>query len=128
MSETRCPVGSADQPCSDHSLRATVRGRADWPRAAPCTADLHLPSVATGGAGSFRQAAHPPQILAAYRRLGVPEVRRHRLRLSSGTVADAAPDLIAAFSELVGHDCYPGLWCLAPWRRDGHPDHDAVGV
>ena len=36
--------------------------------------------------------------------------------------------MIAAFSELVGHDCYPGLWCLAPWRRDGHPDHDAVGL
>ena len=67
-------------------------------------------------------------ILAAYRRLGVPEVRRHRLRLESGTVSSAEPDLIAALSELVGHDCYPGLWCLAPWRRDGHPDHDAVGL
>jgi hypothetical protein len=20
-----------------------------------------------------------------------------------------------------------GLWCLAPWELDGHPDHDAVG-
>jgi len=63
----------------------------------------------------------------AYRRLRVPEVRRHRLHLESGTVSDAQPDLVAAFSELVGHDCYPGLWCLAPWQRDGHPDHDAVG-
>ena len=68
------------------------------------------------------------QILAAYRRLGVPEVRRHRLHLESGKVSDAQPDLVAAFSELVGHDCYPGLWCLAPWQRDGHPDHDAVGL
>jgi LmbE family N-acetylglucosaminyl deacetylase len=68
------------------------------------------------------------QILAAYRRLGVPEVRRHRLQLESGKVSDAEPDLIAALSELVGHDCHPGLWCLAPWRRDGHPDHNAVGL
>jgi len=67
-------------------------------------------------------------ILAAYRRLGVPEVRRHRLQLEPGKVSDAQPDLVAALSELVGHDCYPGLWCLAPWRRDGHPDHDAVGL
>jgi hypothetical protein len=48
--------------------------------------------------------------------------------LEPGTVSDAQPDLVAAFSELVGHDCYPGLWCLAPWRCDGHPDHDAVGL
>ena len=67
-------------------------------------------------------------ILAAFRRLGVPELRRHRLQLESGTVGDAQLDLIAALSELVGHDCYPGLWCLAPWRHDGHPDHDAVGL
>jgi hypothetical protein len=46
----------------------------------------------------------------------------------TSTRCDAQPDLVAALSELVGHDCYPGLWCLAPWRRDGHPDHDAVGL
>lgn len=67
------------------------------------------------------------RVLSAYRTLGVPEVRHHRLRLESGKVGDAQPDLIAAVSELVGHDCYPGLWCLAPWQHDGHPDHDAVG-
>jgi hypothetical protein len=67
----------------------------------------------------LQHPARRRQILAAYRRLGVPEVRRHRLHLQSGTVGQAAPDLIAAFSELVGHDCYPGLWCLAPWHRDG---------
>ena len=86
-------------------------------------------------AASGAIGAPPPQqpsrrrgrILAAYQRLGVPEVRRHRLQLESGTVDAAQPDLIAALSELVGHDCYPGLWCLAPWERDGHPDHDAVG-
>jgi LmbE family N-acetylglucosaminyl deacetylase len=67
------------------------------------------------------------RIPATFNRLGVPEPRLRRLRLDSGKVADAEPDLIAAFSELVGHDCYPGLWCLAPWQHDGHPDHNAVG-
>ena len=75
-----------------------------------------------------QQSRRRGDILAAYRRLGVPDVRRHRLGLESGTLSSAEPDLIAALSELVGHDCYPGLWCLAPWRRDGHPDHDAVGL
>ena len=83
---------------------------------------------AAAGAVQAAPSRHPSrrgQILAAYRRLGVPEVRRHRLHLQSGAVSDAAPDLIAAFSELVGHDCYPGMWCLAPWRRDGDAEYPA---
>ena len=100
-------------------------------------ADVEVLAVSDGdcAVSGAIEAAPPRQpsrrrghILAAYRRLGVPEVRRHRLQLESGKVSDAQPDLIAALSELVGHDCYPGLWCLAPWRRDGHPDHDAVGL
>jgi LmbE family N-acetylglucosaminyl deacetylase len=94
-------------------------------------ADVEVLAVTDGdgavGAIDAAPSRRRGQILAAYRRLGVPEVRRHRLHLESGTVSDAQPDLVAAFSELVGHDCYPGLWCLAPWQRDGHPDHDAVG-
>jgi LmbE family N-acetylglucosaminyl deacetylase len=85
-------------------------------------------SGAIDGAPLRHRSRRRGHILAAYRRLGVPEVRRHRLQLESGKVSDAQPDLVAALSELVGHDCYPGLWCLAPWRRDGHPDHDAVGL
>jgi hypothetical protein len=34
---------------------------------------------------------------------------------------------MAAVSELVGFADPEGLWCLAPWELDGHPDHDAVG-
>ena len=100
-------------------------------------ADVEVLAVTDGdraASGATHKAApqHPSQrrsqILAAWGRLGVPEVRRHRLGLESGTLSSAEPDLIAALSELVGHDCHPGLWCLAPWRRDGHPDHDAVGL
>jgi LmbE family N-acetylglucosaminyl deacetylase len=88
----------------------------------------HAASGAIDPAPLQRPSLRRRDILAAFRRLGVPEVRRHRLQLESGKVNDAQPDLIAALSELVGHDCYPGLWCLAPWRHDGHPDHDAVGL
>ena len=83
---------------------------------------------AIGATAARQPSRRRSHISAAYRRLGVPEVRRRRLQLESGTVSGAQPDVIAALSELVGHDCYPGLWCLAPWRRDGHPDHDAVGL
>jgi LmbE family N-acetylglucosaminyl deacetylase len=71
--------------------------------------DRDHPASGAVEAAPLRQPARRRQILAAYRRLGVPAVRRHRLQLEPGTVAAAAPDLIAAFSELVGHDCYPGL-------------------
>jgi LmbE family N-acetylglucosaminyl deacetylase len=100
-------------------------------------ADVEVLAVTDGdcaasGAIDATVPQHPSlrraQVLAAYRRLGVPEVRRHWLQLESGKVSDAEPDLIAALSELVGHDCYPGLWCLAPWRCDGNPDHDVVGL
>jgi hypothetical protein len=53
---------------------------------------------------------------------------RHRwLQLECGTVSGAQPDLIAALSELVGPRLLFGLWCLAPWDRDGHLDHVAAG-
>jgi LmbE family N-acetylglucosaminyl deacetylase len=92
-------------------------------------ADVEVLAVTDGDeAAPLQRPSHGRYVRATYQRLGVPEVRRHRLHLESGRVCDAESDLIAAFSELVGHDCYPGLWCLAPWGRDGHPDHDAVGL
>jgi LmbE family N-acetylglucosaminyl deacetylase len=89
--------------------------------------DRDHPASDTVEAAPSRPRPAPPDP-GRLARLGVPEVRRHRLHLPSGKLADAEPELIAAFSELVGHDCYPGLWRLVPWRRDGHADHHAVGV
>ena len=116
--EAMCAAGGLISHLAAQGADVEVLAVTDGDRAASGTTDatpLERPSWRRG------------HILAAYRRLGVPEVRRHRLQLEPGKVSDAQPDLVAAFSELVGHDCYPGLWCLAPWQRDGHPDHDAVG-
>lgn len=63
----------------------------------------------------------------AYAALGFGQVRRHRLNLQSANVAAAEVDIVAAVSELVGYDRPRGVWCLSPWHRDGHPDHDAAG-
>lgn len=45
----------------------------------------------------------------------------HRLRHPDGAVDEAA--LAAALRGLLA----PGQWCLATWRGDGHPDHEATG-
>lgn len=66
-------------------------------------------------------------LAAAYRALGLTGVRRYRLGLPGGRVEAAEHDVMAAVSELVGFAEPEGLWCLAPWELDGHPDHDAVG-
>ena len=66
--------------------------------------------------------------LGIARVLGFTRVRVHRLELRSGKVPDGEPDVVAALSELLGYDGdLPSAICLAPWQRDGHPDHDAVG-
>lgn len=54
-------------------------------------------------------------------RLGIPGVRVHRLR-----EPDSAVDAIAVAAAL--HDLTSSTDVLvAPWERDGHPDHDACG-
>lgn len=45
----------------------------------------------------------------------------HRLRQPDGAV-----DEPALFADLTGR-LWPGRWCVASWRGDGHPDHAAVG-
>ena len=66
-----------------------------------------------------QQSRRRGDILAAYRRLGVPDVRRHRLGLESGTLSSAEPDLIAALSELVDRG---NVVLLAGWASGGrHP-------
>ena len=46
-----------------------------------------------------------------------------RLELPDGQVADHEHALTSAIADRVG----PETTLIAPWRHDGHPDHDAVG-
>jgi len=59
----------------------------------------------------------------ALRRLGWADPVVTRLHLPDGRVTTHRPQLQAALEEILR----PGDWCVAPWRRDGHPDHDACG-
>jgi LmbE family N-acetylglucosaminyl deacetylase len=84
------------------------------------------------------EASHPgshviePEQLAWLRRaesrralaaLGVVPTLSAVLGLPDGGLGDSLPALRAAVRDLVGPDDV----VLAPWRGDGHPDHEAVG-
>jgi LmbE family N-acetylglucosaminyl deacetylase len=56
-------------------------------------------------------------------RLGLGDHRRVRLGLPDGDVAPHQDRVSEYLSPRVG----PGTLVLAPWRHDGHPDHDACG-
>jgi LmbE family N-acetylglucosaminyl deacetylase len=57
----------------------------------------------------------------ALERLGLPDAVVHRLGQPDGGIDQAA--VTAALIHLLS----PGQWCVATWRDDGHPDHEATG-
>jgi LmbE family N-acetylglucosaminyl deacetylase len=59
----------------------------------------------------------------ALRRLGWQEPVITRLGLPDGRVSDRRSELDDALREFL----LPDDLCAAPWRLDGHPDHDACG-
>jgi LmbE family N-acetylglucosaminyl deacetylase len=88
---------------------------------------------ATDGEGSHPDSpTRTPQELAAIRAeegrraaraLGVEQV--HRLGLPDGGVSASCEQLTRRLVEVVGDG--RGAVIVAPWRRDGHPDHEAAG-
>ena len=91
--------------------------------------------AATDGEGSHPDSPTlQPDELAALRRgegivaaglLGVEEPNVHRLGLPDGGVSTHQEPLTTAIVEVVGEG--RGTVVVAPWRRDGHPDHEAAG-
>ena len=60
---------------------------------------------------------------AALSRLGLGRPRRLRLHLPDGHVSTFEEELTDQLGDLLDGDTL----CLATWRGDGHPDHEAVG-
>lgn len=100
------------------------------------TAGLRVEVVtATAGEGSHPDSpTHSPGRLAEVRRA---ELRRATsllapvavvtcLDLPDGDVAAHEEELVAVLVATIGTDGADVLLC-APWRHDGHPDHEAVG-
>lgn len=91
---------------------------------------------ATAGEGSHPHSpTHPPAWLAERRRteleeavaLLAPAAEVSCLELADGSLVDHVPELVASLVSLIGSRGSEVLLC-APWRRDGHRDHEAVGL
>ena len=87
-------------------------------------------SVTDGEASHPDSTVYTPAELARIRqaeteealaRLGLDQAEVHRLGQPDGGIDEHA--VTAALTGLLA----PGQWCLATWRSDGHPDHEAVG-
>lgn len=77
---------------------------------------------------------HSPERLAVRRRAEAdaaldalaPDATLVFLGAVDGAVADAEERIAAALVEQIG-EAGPGTLVVAPWRHDGHPDHEAAG-
>jgi LmbE family N-acetylglucosaminyl deacetylase len=87
-------------------------------------------AVTNGEASHPRSRVHTPEALARIRvqetiaavaALGLSEESVMRLNQPDGAIDESS--LTAALTAALT----PRRWCLATWRGDGHPDHEAVG-
>jgi LmbE family N-acetylglucosaminyl deacetylase len=67
------------------------------------------------------RSCRPLESAAAARRLGIEPIEIHRLGHADGGIDEDR--LVVELGGMVR----PGDLLLAPWWRDGHPDHDLVG-
>ncbi len=56
-----------------------------------------------------------------------PGARLHRVGLPDGRLDEQAEAMVAEIVRIVG-EAGPETLIVAPWRRDGHSDHDAAGI
>jgi LmbE family N-acetylglucosaminyl deacetylase len=89
---------------------AVTDGEASHPRSS-VAATLDLPAV------------RARETETALRRLGWDKPAVTRLGLPDGHVAERRGELDVALGDIL----LPDDLCVAPWRLDGHPDHDACG-
>lgn len=75
------------------------------------------------GAAAHLARVRTAESRLALDRLGLPGCRRDRLRHPDGDVAAHEAEI----SDYLASRLDPRTLCLAPWRHDGHPDHDATG-
>lgn len=88
----------------------------------------------TAGEASHPPTEHGPRQALALRRLAelgaaldllAPGSPVAFLGAPDGGVAEVEDEVVTALSEIVGDGA--GTMLVAPWRHDGHPDHDAAG-
>jgi LmbE family N-acetylglucosaminyl deacetylase len=105
--------GLIQRALSDHVLVeivAVTNGEASHP-SSEVAATLDLPAI----------RAHESRV--ALQRLGWDQPVITQLHLPDGQVSDHREELNDALASIL----LPDDLCVAPWSRDGHPDHDVCG-
>lgn len=95
---------------------------------------VHVVSATAGEGSHPRSPTHPPGVLASVRRDELraattalaPGADVRCLGLPDGDVAAHEEEVVAALVDVIGTAGSDVVLC-APWRGDGHPDHEAVG-
>ena len=95
------------------------------------TVDLVL--LTAGELSHPSSPTHPREVLAERRlaesqaalRAVAPGAATTRMAIGDGTVSDYEAAVAARLVDLIGDGA--GTLLAAPWRRDGHPDHEAAG-
>lgn len=114
-----------DETLAAGGLVATARARG---------IEVELVCATDGRASHPDSPTHTPEDLVRRRveewaagadLLGVGGEHRHWLGLTDGEASSYVEVVTTALVELVGNG--RGVVLAAPWRRDGHPDHEAVG-
>lgn len=109
-------AGGLVASATDHGIPVTVVCATDGERSHPASPTLtpeHLARI-RGDEGR-----------AALLELGVGQHHLVRLRLPDGDLAEHEAALTTALVQQVATG--PGTVVVAPWREDGHPDHEAAG-
>ena len=106
----------ADAAPGSRGTAVTVVGVTDGEASHP-----RSPSVLDAMALADRRARERRRALRAPR--PGPTCRSSGLGLPDGAVAGQTAELVAVPVGPAG----PDVLCVAPWERDGHPDHDAAG-
>ncbi len=97
--------------------------------------DIVVIVASDGEASHPSSSTHTPAALAGLRRAEVvhavnllaPGARIRHLGLPDGELAGAVATIRSAVLEELA-DLGVGALLVAPWRHDGHPDHDALGA
>ena len=101
-------------------LQVLAHGRVTFEICAVTDGEASHPSIL----GDHVRHTRTVESLTALARLNLPgELRRVRLGYLDGEVAHREIELAGRLSARLR----PGSLCVAPWRGDGHPDHDACG-
>lgn len=95
--------------------------------------EIDLVLLTAGELSHPRSPTHSREVLGQRRldeakdalRAVAPHAALTRMALGDGSVSDAEADVAARLVDLIGDGA--GTLVAAPWRHDGHPDHEAAG-